>query len=616
MRRRPAARRSGDGPRPGPRARRTRAHRTRRPACPGPPSRRRRAPRSPDGAERRWQAAARGPAERTRRPVVRGGPAVARGPGGPAAPADRRRRPRRRGQRQERRATRGGSGSPSWKIVVASFVGLAAGVFGMIAVAYANTPVPTRATSRHRRRRPGQRHLLPRRQDLSPGSAPSATSSRSTRSRSTVQDAVIAAENAASARTPASPSAAWCGRSGAPSTGEQVQGASTITQQMARNYYDGLSQERSSSGRSRRSSSRSSSTRSWTKRQILEQYLNTIYFGRGAYGIEAAARRSSTSTSRSSPRRRAPTWPAASRTPTRSTRPRRRARLAPTAGALRLRDQGQWPCSTPQVRRAGREDAHGAQRIPKSKPTGLLPGPGHERLHGRRGAAGARGARHLQRGRRSKGGYKITRPSTRSSCAAAKKAVVHHVGQPQGDPRQARGRRSEATAGCWPSTAATTTLKDAWNDAFDCPQKQAASAFKPYVLAAWLDAGTACDSYVPRQEARYKLPGTTPIGSTGPQSMGAIDLDVVADRQLRQHGLRRRWARRSGWTRSIEIAAKAAGSARPGAREDDVDGATRLPDRPSAVPGDRRGAGGAATRSSPTRGKHIDYHVVVQVKDR
>ena len=30
--------------------------------------------------------------------------------------------------------------------------------------------------------------------------------------------------------------------------------------------------------------------RKWTKDKILTQYLNTVYFGEGAYGIESAAR--------------------------------------------------------------------------------------------------------------------------------------------------------------------------------------------------------------------------------------------------------------------------------------------------------------------------------------
>ena len=31
-------------------------------------------------------------------------------------------------------------------------------------------------------------------------------------------------------------------------------------------------------------------TRRWSKEQILRNYLNSIYFGNGAYGIESAAR--------------------------------------------------------------------------------------------------------------------------------------------------------------------------------------------------------------------------------------------------------------------------------------------------------------------------------------
>ena len=30
--------------------------------------------------------------------------------------------------------------------------------------------------------------------------------------------------------------------------------------------------------------------RKWTKQKVLTQYLNSVYFGNGAYGVEAAAR--------------------------------------------------------------------------------------------------------------------------------------------------------------------------------------------------------------------------------------------------------------------------------------------------------------------------------------
>ncbi len=65
------------------------------------------------------------------------------------------------------------------------------------------------------------------------------------------------------------------------------QGASTITQQLARNLY--LSQEKSALRKLREVVSAVQIERTHTKNEILEMYLNVAYFGRGAYGIEAAA---------------------------------------------------------------------------------------------------------------------------------------------------------------------------------------------------------------------------------------------------------------------------------------------------------------------------------------
>ncbi|MBW3648925.1 MAG: transglycosylase domain-containing protein, partial [Actinobacteria bacterium] len=70
-------------------------------------------------------------------------------------------------------------------------------------------------------------------------------------------------------------------------SGEVRQGGSTITQQYARNAY--LTSERTWTRKAREAVLAIKLDHSTTKLQILERYLNTVYFGRGAYGIEAAA---------------------------------------------------------------------------------------------------------------------------------------------------------------------------------------------------------------------------------------------------------------------------------------------------------------------------------------
>lgn len=70
-------------------------------------------------------------------------------------------------------------------------------------------------------------------------------------------------------------------------TGGDVQGGSTITQQYAKNAY--LSQERSYTRKLRELVLSVKLENTESKDQILEDYLNTVYFGRGAYGIQAAS---------------------------------------------------------------------------------------------------------------------------------------------------------------------------------------------------------------------------------------------------------------------------------------------------------------------------------------
>ena len=66
------------------------------------------------------------------------------------------------------------------------------------------------------------------------------------------------------------------------------QGASTLTQQLARNLF--LSHERTWSRKLREAWYAIQLERRYSKDEILEMYLNQIYYGHGAYGAEAAAR--------------------------------------------------------------------------------------------------------------------------------------------------------------------------------------------------------------------------------------------------------------------------------------------------------------------------------------
>jgi membrane peptidoglycan carboxypeptidase len=70
--------------------------------------------------------------------------------------------------------------------------------------------------------------------------------------------------------------------------GGPVQGGSTITQQYVKNYF--LNQDRTASRKFKEFFISIKIDRSTNKNAILQDYLNTIYFGRGAFGIQAASK--------------------------------------------------------------------------------------------------------------------------------------------------------------------------------------------------------------------------------------------------------------------------------------------------------------------------------------
>ena len=77
----------------------------------------------------------------------------------------------------------------------------------------------------------------------------------------------------------------WLGLTG----GDRVRGVSTITQQLARNIF--LTNDRTFARKVREGILALALEWRFSKDQILELYLNRVYFGGGAYGIDAASRR-------------------------------------------------------------------------------------------------------------------------------------------------------------------------------------------------------------------------------------------------------------------------------------------------------------------------------------
>ncbi len=70
--------------------------------------------------------------------------------------------------------------------------------------------------------------------------------------------------------------------------GQATQGGSTITQQYVKNYF--LTQDRTLTRKAREILISLKIDKQQSKDEILENYLNTIYYGRGAYGIETASK--------------------------------------------------------------------------------------------------------------------------------------------------------------------------------------------------------------------------------------------------------------------------------------------------------------------------------------
>ncbi len=102
-----------------------------------------------------------------------------------------------------------------------------------------------------------------------------------------VQDAVIAAEDRTFYTNKGIDPKGIIRAAFSNARGNATQGASTITQQYVKIYY--LSSDRTITRKVKEAFLSLKLQRTESKNEILQGYLNTIYFGRGAYGIQAAA---------------------------------------------------------------------------------------------------------------------------------------------------------------------------------------------------------------------------------------------------------------------------------------------------------------------------------------
>ncbi|WP_433012710.1 transglycosylase domain-containing protein [Kribbella sp. CA-294648] len=101
-----------------------------------------------------------------------------------------------------------------------------------------------------------------------------------------VQDAMIAAEDRTFWTNPGISPSGMARAAFNIARGKQLQGGSTITQQYVKIMY--LTQERTFSRKFSELFIATKLSRTQDKKEILEGYLNTIYFGEGAYGVAAA----------------------------------------------------------------------------------------------------------------------------------------------------------------------------------------------------------------------------------------------------------------------------------------------------------------------------------------
>ncbi|MFD5798619.1 transglycosylase domain-containing protein [Streptomyces diastatochromogenes] len=174
---------------------------------------------------------------------------------------------------------------PSWKLVSGLFIGFVGGLVAMVGIGFAMVQIPSENIAAQSQN--NVYYWADKSQMVATGTGVNRQNVTIDKIPEAMQYAVISAENKSfyqdSGVDPMGIARALANMA----RGGQTQGGSTITQQFVKNTY--LSQDQTVTRKFREMFISIKVGAKLSKPQILQGYLNTSYYGRGAYGIQAAA---------------------------------------------------------------------------------------------------------------------------------------------------------------------------------------------------------------------------------------------------------------------------------------------------------------------------------------
>ncbi|MFF7752183.1 transglycosylase domain-containing protein [Streptomyces sp. NPDC007971] len=174
---------------------------------------------------------------------------------------------------------------PSWKLVTGLFVGFLGSLVAMVGIGFAMVQVPNENIAAQSQN--NVYYWADKSQMVATGTGVNRQNVTIDKIPTAMQDAVISAENKSFYKDSGVDPMGIARALANMARGGQTQGGSTITQQFVKNTY--LSQDQTVTRKFKEMFISIKVGTKFSKPQILQGYLNTSYYGRGAYGIQAAA---------------------------------------------------------------------------------------------------------------------------------------------------------------------------------------------------------------------------------------------------------------------------------------------------------------------------------------